>query len=147
MRRKRSTELKGVTLCVGERILQAVYRNLTGVHFTQSFLWALSRLWLQFSHSAASDSCKSGAHQAPLSTGFSRQEYWSGLPFPSSGHLPDPGIKPRSPALQVDSLPTVPPGKPCFYLHLSLKATRCLSKKTKDFLYHFLIFLVLVSYL
>ena len=45
------------------------------------------------------------ARQAPLSVGFSRQEYWSGLPFPSPGDLPDPGIKPRSPALQADSLP------------------------------------------
>ena len=41
------------------------------------------------------------AHQAPLTVGFPRQEYWSGLPFPSPGDLPDPGIKPRSPALQV----------------------------------------------
>ena len=46
------------------------------------------------------------AHQAPLSMGFSRQEYWSGLPFPSPGDLLDPGIKPRSPALQADSLLT-----------------------------------------
>ena len=45
------------------------------------------------------------AHQAPLSMGFPRQEYWSGLPFPSPGDLPDPGIKPASPAWQVDSLP------------------------------------------
>ena len=44
------------------------------------------------------------AHQAPLSMEFSRQEYWSGLPFPSPGDLPDPGVKPRSPAFQVDSL-------------------------------------------
>ena len=44
--------------------------------------------------------------------GFSRQEYWSGLPFPSSGDLPDPGIKSRSPTLQGDSLPSEPPGKP-----------------------------------
>ena len=44
------------------------------------------------------------AHQAPPSMGFSRQEYWSGLPFPSPGDLPDPGIKPRSPALQADAL-------------------------------------------
>ena len=51
------------------------------------------------------------AHQAPLSMGFSRQEYRRGLPFPSSGNLPDPGIKPRSPALQVDSLPSESPGK------------------------------------
>jgi len=49
------------------------------------------------------------AHQASLSTGFSRQEYWSGLPFPSPGDLPDPGIKPRSPALQEDSSPSEPP--------------------------------------
>ena len=44
--------------------------------------------------------------QTPLSMGFSRQEYWSGLPFPSPGDFPDPGIEPRSPALQADSLPT-----------------------------------------
>ena len=43
---------------------------------------------------------------------FSRQEYWSGLPFPSPGDLPDPGTEPRSPALQVDSLPSEPPGRP-----------------------------------
>ena len=46
------------------------------------------------------------ACQAPLSMGFSRQEYWSGLPFPSPEDLSDPGIKPRSPALQADDLPT-----------------------------------------
>ena len=45
------------------------------------------------------------AHQAPLSTGFPRQEYWSGLPLPCPGDLPHPGIKPTSPALQADSLP------------------------------------------
>ena len=44
--------------------------------------------------------------------GILRQEYWSGLPCPPPGDLPSPGIKPRSPALQVDSLPTEPPGKP-----------------------------------
>ena len=44
------------------------------------------------------------AHQAPLSMGFSRQEYWSGLPFPSPGDLPDPGVEPVSPALQAYSL-------------------------------------------
>ena len=46
------------------------------------------------------------AFQAPLSMGFSRQGYWNGLPFPSPGDLPDPGIKPGSPALQTDSLLT-----------------------------------------
>ena len=50
------------------------------------------------------------ACQAPLSVGFPRQEYWSGLPFPSPGDLPHPGTKPRSPTLQADSLPSEPPG-------------------------------------
>ena len=52
------------------------------------------------------------AHQAPLSMGFTRQEYWSGVPFPSPGDLPDPGIEPWPPALQADALPCEPPGKP-----------------------------------
>ena len=51
------------------------------------------------------------ARQTPLSMKFSRQEYWSGLPFPSPGDLPDPGIEPRFPALQADSLLSEPPGK------------------------------------
>ena len=52
------------------------------------------------------------AYQAPLSIGFYKQEYWSGLPFPSPGDLLDPRIKPRSPALKADSLPTELQGKP-----------------------------------
>ena len=48
------------------------------------------------------------AYKSPLSTEFSRQEYWSGLLFPSPGDLPDPGIEPMSPALQADPLPTEP---------------------------------------
>ena len=52
------------------------------------------------------------AHPVLLSMGFSRQEYWSGLPCPLPGDLPNPGIEPRSPVLQVDSLPAEPPGKP-----------------------------------
>ena len=48
------------------------------------------------------------AHQALLSMGFSRHEYWTGLPFPTPGHLPHPGIEARSPALQADSLPAEP---------------------------------------
>ena len=51
-------------------------------------------------------------HEAPLSIGFSRQECWSRLPFPSPGDLPDRGIQPGSPTLQADSLPSEPPGKP-----------------------------------
>ena len=52
-----------------------------------------------------------GAHQAPLSTGFAMQEYCSGFPFSSPGDLPDPGIEPGSPALQADSLSSEPSGK------------------------------------
>ena len=58
------------------------------------------------------------AYQAPPSMGFSRQEYWSGLPFPSPGDLPNPGIEPKSeikpgsPAFQADALTSEPPGKP-----------------------------------
>ena len=51
------------------------------------------------------------APQAPLSMGFPRQEYWSGLPFPSTRDLPDPRIKPRSPVVQANSLLTELPGK------------------------------------
>ena len=58
------------------------------------------------------------AYQAPPFMGFSRQEYWSGLPFPSPGDLPDPGIEPGSTAFQADALTSEPPGKPqlCFVL-------------------------------
>ena len=62
------------------------------------------------------------AHQAPLSMGFSRQEYWRGLPFPSPGDLPDPEIKPPSPVtpkLQGDSLPLSRQGSPMFPYHSS----------------------------
>ena len=66
---------------------------------------SLSRVWLFATLWAV-------ARQAPPSMGFSRQEYWSGLPLSSPGDLPDPGIEPRSPALKSDSLPSEPPGKP-----------------------------------
>ena len=67
-------------------------------------------------------SCPSLCHpmdhspRAPLSMGFSRQEYWSGLSFPSPGDIPNPGIKPRSPALQADPLQSEPSGKPRNYI-------------------------------
>ena len=51
------------------------------------------------------------AYQAPRSMGFSRQEYWSGLPFPSPGDPPNPGNEPMSPAVKADNLPSEPPGK------------------------------------
>ena len=51
------------------------------------------------------------AYHAPQSMEFSRQEYWSGLPFPSPEDLPNPGVEPGSPALQADALPSEPPGE------------------------------------
>ena len=63
------------------------------------------------------------AHQAPLSMGFPRQEYWSGLPFPFPGDLPNPGIELGSPVLQEDSLPSEPPGRPNITLPLNLART------------------------
>ena len=62
------------------------------------------------------------AYQAPLSMGFSRQECWSGLPFPSPGDLSNPGIEPTSPSLQADALASEAPGKPPYqpYLHTTL---------------------------
>ena len=72
-------------------------------------------MWLLFSCSVVSDSFVTlwmVARQAPLSMVFPRQEHWSGLPFPSPGFLPDPGIKPTSPELQADSLPLNHQGSP-----------------------------------
>ena len=57
------------------------------------------------------------ALEVPLSVGFPRHEYRSGLPLPSPGDLPDPGVEPSSPALQADSIPSEPPGKPPVYLY------------------------------
>ena len=74
------------------------------------------------------------AYKAPLSMGFSRQGCRSGLPFPSPEDLPDPGIKPGSPALQADALPSKPPGKGPLFLKLS---TRLMSDiNSLGFLYH-----------
>ena len=64
------------------------------------------------------------AYQAPLSMKFSRQEYGSGLPYPSSGDLSNPGIEPRSPALQAHTLPFEPPGKPMLLLLLLSRFSR-----------------------
>ena len=86
--------------------------------FTSMFLGDISRYSIGFGGSLVTKLCPTFAtawtigHQAPLSMGFLRWEYWSGLPFPFPGDLPDPGIKSGSPALQVYSLLTEPPGKP-----------------------------------
>ena len=65
-----------------------------------------------FSHVQLYATLWTATHQAPLSMGFSRQEYWSRLPCPPPEDLPNPGTEPASSALQVASLPTEPPGNP-----------------------------------
>ena len=82
-----------------------------GEHFKKK---KVNHLSLSLGAKSCPDSCDpmDVACQTRLSMGFFRQEYWSGLPFPSPGDLPDPGIKPRSPALQADSLPTELEGSP-----------------------------------
>ena len=76
--------------------------------------------------------------QSPLSMGFPRQEYWSGLPFPSQGDLPDPGIEPESPALHVDPLPLSHQGSPAlmtvFLLNINvyINTSEHFSEKTQS---------------
>ena len=70
------------------------------------------------------------AHQAPLSMEFSRQAYWSALPFPSPGDLPNPGIEPRSPTLQADALPSEPSGS-----LMIITANQIVKKEVKLFLF------------
>ena len=71
---------------------------------------------------------QTAAYQAPPSLGFSRQEHWSGLPFPSPGDLPNPGIEPGSPALQADALPSEPPGN--LYLLADYLIIACVPAKS-----------------
>ena len=90
-------------------ILQARTLDWVAISFSKAWKWkvkvkSLSCVWLFVTPWTT-------AYQAPLSMGFSRQEYWSGLPFPSPRDLPDPEIEPRSSALQADALPSEPPGK------------------------------------
>ena len=73
---------------------------------------SIARTLSRFSHVQIFETLWTVALQAPLSLGFSRQDYWSGLPCPPLGDLPNPGIEARSPALQADSLPSEPLGKP-----------------------------------
>ena len=93
-------------LCLGLLSISKMIKKWTLGCFTE--LCTLSC----FSHVWLSVTLWTVACQAPMSTGFSRQEYWSGLSFPSPGDLPDPGIEPHSPALQADSSLSEPPGKP-----------------------------------
>ena len=74
-----------------------------------------------------------GARQAPLSMGFSRQEYWSGLPFPPPGDLPDPGFELASPALAGRFLAIEPPGKPHICIYSYVNGIPCREYSWKDY--------------
>ena len=92
----------------GTKILQAV-RACYVTSVVSDSLWRYT-----LCDSFVTHMVRSIARQAPLSMGFSRKEYWSGLPCPPPGDLPNPGIEPKSPALAgVGSLPLAPPGKLC----------------------------------
>ena len=106
-------------------LISLVHYNLTAMQSPKvgkNMEISLRKCWVTFisincdinkwSCSVVSDSVTpwTVAHQAPPSMEFSRQEYWSGLPFPSPGDLPNPGIELGSPALQADALPSEPPG-------------------------------------
>ena len=79
------------------------------------FFFILHCLVIKLSHVQLFVTLWTVAHHTPLSMKFSRQEFWSGLSCPSPGDRPNPGTEPVSPALQTDSLPSEPPGKPILY--------------------------------
>ena len=83
--------------------------SLSSVMMSQGQAWVSEPVKL-LSHVRLFATSWTVAYQVPPSMGFSRQEYWSGLSFPSPGDLPNPGTEPRSPALQADPLPSEPPG-------------------------------------
>ena len=89
-------------------------RDESSPHFLSRNLPLRARVLSHFSHVQLFATPWTVARQAPLSMGFSRQEYWSELSFPSLGDLPNPGIEPGSLPLQADSLPSKPPGKPTY---------------------------------
>ena len=100
------TSLKNKEIKRLQEIIQEI-QEVTLDSYTEELKWSVSHLVVPDSTTP-----RTVAHQASQSLEFSKQEYWCGLPFTSPGHLPNPGIKPRSPALQVDSLQSEPPGKP-----------------------------------
>ena len=103
---------------IGARQSKMAIKNHNTEHRVKTHTYKPGSPHLSESESEVAQSCPTlcdtwtVAHQTPPSMGFSRQEYWSGLPFPSPGNLPDPGIEPRSPTLQADALTSALPGKP-----------------------------------
>ena len=95
-------------LSIGFSLTKSKIVNVVLLYSSLAHYLTYSRYKIVFNHVQLFATPWTVAHQAPLSVGFSRQEYWSRLPFPPRGDLPDPGIEPsspKSPALQADSLP------------------------------------------
>ena len=116
------TEVASFTLCSWELNLRFVHSSSRGqcnlaVDFGSKQIWAHHLKWSKV-EVLVTQLCLTFcdrwtvAHQTPLPMGFSRREYWSGLPFPFPGDLLNPGIESRCPALQADSLPAEPQAKP-----------------------------------
>ena len=106
-----------------------IWKYIFWLSFNQFWI-IFSSTWyseVKWNRSVMSDSLRPRgvAHQAPPSMGFSRQEYWSGLPFPSPGEFPNPRIKSRSPTFQADALTSEPPGKPSTWYQFSSVAQAC----------------------
>ena len=101
------------------KVFNQVHKTILNALLLVHKYWFITILKWKWSHSVMSDSVTPGtvAYQASPSMSFSREEYWSGLPFPSPRDLPNPGIKPGSPALWTDALPSEPPGKPISESH------------------------------
>ena len=110
--------IHGMSLCLGMRAFRWNMQWTVSPGVAQ-VVWAVPHhLWVQLSHVQLFATPWATACQAPLSMKFSKQEYWSGLLYPPAGDLPNPGIQPRSPALQADSLLSEWPGK--LYSHYLL---------------------------
>ena len=95
--------------CPAYRVIITIFLNSIYMHWVSEWVKSLNHVRLFATPWTVT-------YQVPLSMEFSRQKYQSGLPFPSPGDLPDPGIKPGSPALRADALPSEPPGKPIYAL-------------------------------
>ena len=102
-----------VCLCVCVCVCVHTY-TYGGELMKQILVIFLACVLSHFSHVRLFETLWSIAHEAPLSMGFPRQEFWSGLPFPSPGDLPNPGVEPVSPALAGGFFTTKPPGKPTY---------------------------------
>ena len=115
---------RAINWIIGKEVRKTLFTYISGRKHEELTLLKLKKA--KWSCSVVSNSLATPwtiAYQAPLSMGFSRQEYWNGLPFPSPGDLPNPGIEPKSPSLQAEALTSEPPGKKAKCVKLCIKTT------------------------